>query len=271
MNSDRDTRQSFPWAGWVAPFGDPGINDRSHLPRAFRSVPRPSSPLSAKASTRCPYVSPDPNSPPPGRCYPPQRRPSENRRAQGQAPAARPVPPRGDELPPEETSPTTGDPARGLSHEDTSFGPTPRQPAPAPPDKVPQNKQPGPGLVRLGHIHKSIFTLQSTPPPRTRPRRHSQRHRREVAPGGMARRFSERRFQRSKAGSPGSRPRSSAVPHVQSPCAVPMTRRPWWRRHGGGERDRTDDLLLAKQALSQLSYTPLRRSEAGDQTQKLDL
>ena len=27
-------------------------------------------------------------------------------------------------------------------------------------------------------------------------------------------------------------------------------------RYGGGERDRTDDLLLAKQALSQLSYTP---------------
>src|SRR5512142_3320208 len=44
----------IPLAGWVAPFGDPGINDRSHLPRAFRSVPRPSSPLSAKASTRCP-------------------------------------------------------------------------------------------------------------------------------------------------------------------------------------------------------------------------
>ncbi len=32
---------------------------------------------------------------------------------------------------------------------------------------------------------------------------------------------------------------------------------------GGGERDRTDDLLLAKQALSQLSYTPF--SEVGDQ------
>jgi len=28
------------------------------------------------------------------------------------------------------------------------------------------------------------------------------------------------------------------------------------RKFGGGERDRTDDLLLAKQALSQLSYTP---------------
>jgi hypothetical protein len=46
--------KGYPY-GWVAPFGDPGINDRSHLPRAFRSVPRPSSPLSAKASTRCPY------------------------------------------------------------------------------------------------------------------------------------------------------------------------------------------------------------------------
>src|SRR5262245_12431407 len=44
---------------WVAPFGDPGITDRSHLPRAFRSVPRPSSPLSAKASTRCPYLALD--------------------------------------------------------------------------------------------------------------------------------------------------------------------------------------------------------------------
>ena len=47
--------QGYPF-GWVAPFGDPGINDRSHLPRAFRSVPRPSSPLSAKASTRCPSL-----------------------------------------------------------------------------------------------------------------------------------------------------------------------------------------------------------------------
>ena len=52
-----------PW-GWVAPFGDPGINDRSHLPRAFRSVPRPSSPLSAKASTRCPSFALDPKSGP---------------------------------------------------------------------------------------------------------------------------------------------------------------------------------------------------------------
>ena len=37
-------------------------------------------------------------------------------------------------------------------------------------------------------------------------------------------------------------------------------------RLGGAERDRTDDLLLAKQALSQLSYSPRdRRSESADQ------
>ena len=29
---------------------------------------------------------------------------------------------------------------------------------------------------------------------------------------------------------------------------------------GGGERDRTDDPLLAKQVLSQLSYTPVRQN-----------
>ena len=33
---------------------------------------------------------------------------------------------------------------------------------------------------------------------------------------------------------------------------------------GGGERDRTDDLLLAKQALSQLSYTPFARDRGSE-------
>jgi hypothetical protein len=36
-----------------------------------------------------------------------------------------------------------------------------------------------------------------------------------------------------------------------------LAKRPEPGRYGGGERIRTDDLLLAKQALSQLSYTPL--------------
>ena len=35
---------------------------------------------------------------------------------------------------------------------------------------------------------------------------------------------------------------------------------------GGGERDRTDDPLLAKQVLSQLSYTPVSLIDAGQQS-----
>jgi hypothetical protein len=42
-------------AGRVSPFGYRRIKACSQLPDAFRSVPRPSSPLGAKASTECPY------------------------------------------------------------------------------------------------------------------------------------------------------------------------------------------------------------------------
>ncbi len=49
MNSAGNTPK-----GWVAPFGYPRINACSRLPVAFRSVPRPSSPPGAKASTECP-------------------------------------------------------------------------------------------------------------------------------------------------------------------------------------------------------------------------
>ena len=59
MDSAHDT----PSRGWVAPFGDPRIKARSRLPGACRSVPRPSSPLGAKASTRCPSF---PSTPPSG-------------------------------------------------------------------------------------------------------------------------------------------------------------------------------------------------------------
>ena len=45
---------SRPSAGWVAPFRNPRINGRLHLPAAFRSLPRLSSPSRAKASTYAP-------------------------------------------------------------------------------------------------------------------------------------------------------------------------------------------------------------------------
>jgi hypothetical protein len=44
----------IPLARWVAPFGDLRITGCSPLPEAYRRVPRPSSPLGAKASTKCP-------------------------------------------------------------------------------------------------------------------------------------------------------------------------------------------------------------------------
>ena len=46
--------------GRVSPFGNPRINGCSPLLAAYRSVLRPSSPLSAKAFTRCPYLALDP-------------------------------------------------------------------------------------------------------------------------------------------------------------------------------------------------------------------
>src|ERR671916_309783 len=53
-------------ARWVAPFGDPRIEARSRLPGAYRSVPRPSSPLGAKASAGCPSLArPAPAAAPP--------------------------------------------------------------------------------------------------------------------------------------------------------------------------------------------------------------
>ena len=42
--------------GRVSPFGNLRIKGCSHLPTAYRSVLRPSSPLSAKASTKCPLT-----------------------------------------------------------------------------------------------------------------------------------------------------------------------------------------------------------------------
>jgi hypothetical protein len=38
----------------VAPFGNPRFYGRLHLPVAYRSLSRPSSPYRAKASTKCP-------------------------------------------------------------------------------------------------------------------------------------------------------------------------------------------------------------------------
>ena len=46
---------TIPRKRWVSPFGNLRIKACSRLPEAYRSVPRPSSPLCAKASTKRPY------------------------------------------------------------------------------------------------------------------------------------------------------------------------------------------------------------------------
>ena len=45
-------------------------------------------------------------------------------------------------------------------------------------------------------------------------------------------------------------------PHASETCSAGVPPHTLTKKIGGGERDRTDDLLLAKQALSQLSYAP---------------
>ena len=50
------SKDNRPSACWVVPFGNPRIKDYLHLPEAYRSLSRPSSPPRAKASTRRPNL-----------------------------------------------------------------------------------------------------------------------------------------------------------------------------------------------------------------------
>ena len=52
----RLSADNYPSGNWVVPFGNRGINDYLRLPRAYRSLSRPSSPPRAKASTRRPNL-----------------------------------------------------------------------------------------------------------------------------------------------------------------------------------------------------------------------
>jgi hypothetical protein len=195
MNSDHDTRSKVAPRGWVSPFGDPGINDRSHLPRAFRSVPRPSSPLSAKASTRCPSFALDPRAPS-DRDHPAARRPGKPPRT-GASPKPSQAPQRNQLY--------RGQPRRGLSHEDTS----PDSP------KAPAHAR---ARSRPPRSHSQIrFTLQSTPP------RDPVRPRRRVTPSGITGR--PRNKQRLLRTSPP--PTSKRSDHRDRSC-VPISDLRWW-------------------------------------------
>ena len=178
----------IPVAGWVAPFGDPGINDRSHLPRAFRSVPRPSSPLSAKASTRCPFLA---------RSRDVLGRPSPATQTPRTTAAHRGKPQFGQ--PQFRRTPLPGfPPPRGVFHEDTSS------------DGPQASSHPHRSAVRLGHIHKFALPVQSTPL-RTPDRRRGTDPARRDRTSGTNLVFSECRLQGSEVRDQGSGIRSRPV------------------------------------------------------------
>ena len=187
---------------WVAPFGDPGINDRSHLPRAFRSVPRPSSPLSAKASTRCPSLSLDPTA-----SAPPLRDPTTppgNRRAQPQRQRQAPHPRRN-------RGKTLSRPLAGRHFSDRCRLPPDRRP----PDTASDANDKLPPAARPPRSHSQIrFTLHQTPlRPGCRGRRRGTPARPRPAPRNETQIFSECQCPRSQA---ADQPRSQSEPAVGS-------------------------------------------------------
>jgi hypothetical protein len=210
----------IPLARWVAPFGDPGINDRSHLPRAFRSVPRPSSPLSAKASTRCPYLrlSATPNGKDPCQI-------SEVRYQRSE--------PIG---------------ATNFSFSEDTTGQRDAQPFRA------VRRSPA-TVTQLASLRFSISNALAAPRQGMLAKANSRSscRVRRLQPGGL---------QPGGLQPGGLQPGAGAFRGLRR---KPLSARQGWRQltmfaganiGGGGDRARTDDPLLAKQVLSQLSYTP---------------
>ncbi len=106
-----------------------------------------------------------------------------------------------------------------------------------------QNRaRPASAAIRLGHIHQFVSPRQSTPP------QNSARKHRPREPGLLRMPIPDNRDQRSEV-----RCHRSHCRLISDLLSVVWSSVVW---SSGGERDRTDDLLLAKQALSQLSYTP---------------
>ena len=235
MNSAQDTPQ-VSLGGWVAPFGDPGITDRSHLPRAFRSVPRPSSPLSAKASTRCPCFALDHRIAVTGDAAPPPRTGPNPVPGPGEKRGRRP---RMKTLLSDQLGASTASPGPSASvTSQLSLHPS-------------INSAP---IARRGVVKSSPNVAFAMP--------------RAPALPAPCRQAGRRPFSLARA-TPGAR-QTAGLPVVPL-GAVPLhpSAGKALLAGGGGERIRTDDLLLAKQALSQLSYTPRQGSADPDRRSEI--
>ena len=209
--------------GWVAPFGHPRINACSRLPVAFRSVPRPSSPPGAKASTECPSLARDPCPGPSPGTSPPCTETILS------CPWAivtglDPVITRGrasaiaESLLLSTQQLTPLNPTPPLNAE--AFGQTTRWERP--------------------ETHQNLIHPDKDPSPDGNPR-HRASNRRHL----RHQRFQSRKPMPIVVASPRYTSQTNA-----GRLTISITAR------GGGDRTRTDDPLLAKQVLSQLSYTP---------------
>jgi hypothetical protein len=187
--------------GRVSPFGDPRIKGCSPLPAAFRSVPRPSSPLSAKASTKCP---------------------------------------------------STLDPKLATAHRDQS--PHPRSQNLDLTLSTSSCYPPGQSTIRSHKpsIHPKVNAQHKATDANGQSHSYPQcqtskvRSRKTEVP---------QTSNQSQSFSHGIRSRKTEVSRSFADCQLLQS------APGGADRDRTGDLLLAKQALSQLSYGPGIRSQ----------
>ena len=208
-------RPGYP-EGWVSPFGHPRINDRSHLPAAFRSVPRPSSPLGAKASTGRPSLA--------------RHRPFDRNNTNQPNP-----PPPARRTKPRPTSKTTKGQARQHRRQ-----PRPRQSHYA-------TLQAQSYSTNLPTI--PVFTCERTCRPAKPPGEHGRMAILEAAapPHKPTARGAVHR-NRPQCGRYARLASGGLLPGRAADGARPGS--------NGGDRIRTDDPLLAKQVLYQLSYAP---------------
>ena len=187
-------------------------------------MPRPSSPLSAKASTKCPYALDPKPQPRTQRASPPRPRPEPR--------------------------------FRQLSTHVLPAWPPPSVPIGAHPIGRPPTADNRPQPVAF------LFTM-----PISRSRKSEDGSQNDF-PHDL---FLSRTFTRTHKDQRQPSP-SLLLSSVFCPPA-----RSWWSRTpsspsapGGADRDRTGDLLLAKQALSQLSYGPGLRSRKSDDRNQYD-
>jgi hypothetical protein len=187
---------------------------------AFRSVPRPSSPPDAKASTECPYRAPT----------------HDNAQKRRRPPCTGTIHTRSGSIPTQHRTSHTRQTHTDRTHDHSCLAQRALN-ATAAVDGFSKSV--------TSRLPQSDRADRSTPRCAPEPIHHDkeQTHGQSPLPPGRQKRRSQASLRR----------------HEQSTVhPTALTQTPDQTDHGGGGRDRTDDPLLAKQVLSQLSYTPIR-------------